>query len=197
MADYFTSNAPGSVVSVHVEGVREAVEVLKKLEFAARRRVVSAAVRAANAVIVKTARSLAPVGKTGLLKKQIRGSVKFQPGSGVVWGDIRSHATKAQRKRGGPNAGKYAHLVIGGTRPHSIEKGATGAMLALPSGFYSRVMHPGARPRPFMDQAANAAFREAINAFGWKMDQALAKEIEKVKQLGATRQALDVIRARF
>lgn len=194
---YFKANDPGSRVTVHIEGVEGALEVLKQLEFAARRRVVSAAVRASNAVVVKEAKSLAPVGKTGKLKKQIRGTVKMQPASGIVYGTIRSGATKAMRKKGVKSAARYAHLVIGGTKPHSIQKGDEGAMLALPGGYYTRLNHPGAKPRPFMEQAANQVFQAAINAFGFKLDEALAKEIEKVKHLGATRQAMAAIAARF
>jgi acyl-phosphate glycerol 3-phosphate acyltransferase len=61
---------------------------------------VSSATRAANAVIVKKAKALAPVGKTGKLKKQIRGTVKMQAASGIVSGTVRSGATKAQRGKG-------------------------------------------------------------------------------------------------
>ena len=51
MGDYFTS-APSSI-RVHIEGAAEAIEALKQLEYNARRRVVSAATRASNAVLVK------------------------------------------------------------------------------------------------------------------------------------------------
>lgn len=185
MSDYFLSNDPGSKVEVRIDGVAAAVEVLKTLEFAIRRRVVSAAVRAANAVIVREARQLAPVGATGLLKKQMRGTVKMQRASGIVYGTIRSGATKAMRKKGVKTAARYAHLVIGGTKPHSIQQGDQGPMLALPGGWYTRLWHPGAKPRPFMEQAANMAFQQAINAFEFKMDEALAKEIAKARKSGA------------
>jgi len=197
MADYFLPSTSGNIITTRIEGVKEATEALKQLEFAARRRVVSAAVRAANAVIVKEARHLAPVGKTGQLKKQIRGTVKMDRVSGVVRGEIKSSPTKKQRKPGVRFASKYAHMVIAGTKPHSIQKGAGGPMLQLPTGFYARLWHPGAKPRPFMEQAASTAFQAAVNAFGFKFDEALAKEIEKVKHLGATRQALATIAARF
>ena len=190
MSYYSTEHAK---ITLHLEGATTAHEGLTKLEYAARRRVVSAAVRAANSVVVKKARELCPVGKTGQLKKQLHGTVKQDRVSGTVYGYVRSSATKRQRKKGIVTAARYAHLVIGGTKPHSIEKGDELAMLKLPGGFYTRVNHPGAKPRPFMERAADAVFHDAIFAFAAKFDERLAVERAKVFQSAA----LSAIRGRF
>lgn len=188
MGSWFGSTPSGSRVTTHIVGADQAVEALKKLEFAARRRVVTSATRASNAVLVRAAREMSPVGKTGQLKKQIRGTVKFDRITGTVSGTIRSHATKKQSAKGIRTAARYAHLVIGGTRPHEIT--ASGDGLKTPAGFYRRINHPGAKPRPFMEEAANQYFQQAINAFGFQLDVALSREVAKLRQAGQAKAAL-------
>ena len=189
-----------SKVSIHIEGATTAVQSLKELEFAARRRVVSAAVRASNAVIVREAKKLAPED-TGLLKRSIRGSVKMDRASGRVYGSIRAKRSSAQKKKakeGDKNPARYAHLVIGGTKPHSIQKGDETAMLALPGGWFTRVWHPGIKPRPFMEQAASNAFQEAISDFSEKFEEKLVAECTKIYRANQAKEAaLNAIRDRF
>ncbi|NLX57284.1 MAG: hypothetical protein GXY58_19415 [Planctomycetaceae bacterium] len=169
-----------STITTRIVGADAAIKALQQLEFAARRRVVLAAVRASNAVIVREARSRAPVGKSGELKRQIRGTVKMDQISGDVRGESKSRATKRQRDSGVRFASRYAHMVIGGTKPHEITR-RDGGSLATPQGYYQRIQHPGAKPRPFMEQAADAAFQTAINAFGIKFGMAFLREAEKAR----------------
>lgn len=189
---YSSYTASPSAITTRIIGADTAIKALQQLEFAARRRVVSAAVRASNTVIVREARSRAPVGKTGELKRQIRGTVKMDQATGIVRGEIKSRATKRQRDSGVRFASKYAHLVIGGTKPHDIQR-KDGGSLATPQGYYQRVQHPGAKPRPFMEQAADAVFQQAINAFGVKFDIAFLKEVEKVRTMGALTQSFQAV----
>lgn len=194
-------NTPtSSKVSIHLEGATVAVESLKELEFAVRRRVVSAAVRASNAEIVREARKLAPVA-TGLLAKSIRGTVKMDRASGRVYGYVRAKRSAGQSKKakeGDKNPARYAHLVIGGTKPHSIQKGDKSEMLALPGGWYTRVWHPGIKPRPFMEQAASNVFPHAVRAFELKLEERLIVETTKIyKANQAKAAAVNAIAERF
>ena len=193
---YYTAPSPGRV-AVHIEGADFAVEALKQVEFAVRRRVLSAAVRAANAVVVREAKLLAPTGATGMLKKQIRGTVKFDPRGGLITGHVRSAATKKQRGKGIHNAARYAHLVIGGTKPHVIQRAEDGPALATPSGFYTRIQHPGSKPRPFMEQAADKCFREAVAHFESKLEERLNIEVQKIARQQTAAAALAAIGERF
>lgn len=177
---FYRSNDPGSQLEVRIDGADWAVEMLKQMEFAIRRRCLSAAIRAANAVMVKEARQRAPVGKTGMLKKQIRQGVKMYRDSGIVYGYIKSGARKKERKKGAETASRYAHLVMGGTNPHSIQKGDQAEMLKLPGGWYTKVQHPGAKPNPFMEEAAKASFKAAINAFESKLEERINVEQQKL-----------------
>lgn len=182
-------------VQVRIEGATVADKTLRDIEFAARRRVVSAAVRAGNAVIIREARNLAPV-RTGNLRRQIRGTVKMDRVSGRVYGYVRARATKAQRTKGVQSAARYAHLVVAGTKPHEIPARPRGAM-QLPGGFFTRVMHPGARPRPFMEQAASNVFSDAVRAFDFKFSERLIVEINKARAKNAAAGQLAAIKARF
>lgn len=192
---YGRESPHSATVSIHIEGATVAVQSLKDLEFAARRRVVSAAVRASNRAIVAEAKKLAPVG-TGLLRKQIRGTVQMDRSSGRVYGYVRARASTAQKTKGVTNAARYVHLVVGGAKAHAIER--KDKNLAVGTGFFTRVWHPGIKPRPFMEQAASAAFGQAISDFSEKFEEALVKETTKIYNANrAKAAAFAAIGARF
>jgi HK97 gp10 family phage protein len=195
---YGRESSATSKVSIHIEGATTAVQSLKELEFNARRRVVSAAVRASNAVIVREAKKLAPTD-TGLLQRSIRGTVKMDRVSGRVYGYVRAKRSAGQKKKakeGDKNPARYAHLVIGGTKAHEIKRDKGG--LAIGTGFYTRVWHPGIKPRPFMEQAASNAFQEAISDFSEKFQEALTKETTKIYNANRAKvAALSAIAERF
>lgn len=161
-------------MSVRVEGLEQAQTALKRLEYNARRRVVSAGVRAANAEAVKRARSAAPVDQ-GNLRRQIRASVRIDRKSGKVIGRVRPKATKTEKGKGHSKAAAYLHLVIRGTKPHGI-----GGPVVIGGQIVSRVQHPGARPNPFMDRAAQAAFTPSVAAFTRKFREKMEAETKKV-----------------
>lgn len=169
-------------VAAKLIGATAAIAVLRDLEFAARRRVVQAATRAASAVVVAEVRQEAPVGQTGQLRKQLKASLKFARSIGTVIATIRSKATKSQRTK--KTTAWYTRLVVGGTKPHDIHTSLAFA-LNTPHGFFRHVRHPGARPNPFMDRAAAASFSRAVDAFTAKFKEAMDKEIQKARR-GAT-----------
>lgn len=77
----------------------------------------------------------------------------------------------------------YAHLVEFGTKAHLISASRGGA-LSLPSGTYRVVHHPGAKPKPFMRPALDAAAVDNSPAFQAVGDYlALAIVKEQFKQL--------------
>jgi HK97 gp10 family phage protein len=173
-----------TTVSVKVTGVGQAVTNLKTLEYNARRRVVSAAVRAANAVVVRTAKTHAP-RKTGTLASSIRGSLKLERSTGSVVGTVTFKSTKAQKEKG--RDAWYAHIVIGGSKPHVIprqgrnKKGAR-RYAVIAGQPYSRAKHPGTKPNPFMERAAEAAFTPAVSAFERRFSEAMETEIRKLSK---------------
>jgi hypothetical protein len=169
-------------VKMHIEGADTAQRVLRHLQFAARRRVVTAATRAGCKEIVLIARRMAPV-RTGMMKRQISTSVKFDRIRGKVAGTVRVKRTRAMKRDDKRAAARYVHLVVGGARAHEIPRADAPEHVALRTqhGFFTRVQHPGMKPRPFMDQAANVGWRAAVAAFSAKFDEALLKEEAKAK----------------
>lgn len=155
-------------VRVSVEGIDRAVRNLHTLERKMIRRIVSSGVRAADKEIVTEARLLAPV-RTGALRRSIRASVKMDRVRGAVVGTIQSKSTKSMKRKG--QDAYYAHMVVGGTRPHDI-KHAT-----FEGRTYAVVHHPGAKPNPFMERAARHVFARAVNAFNKAFNEKLNIEV--------------------
>lgn len=178
------------LVSVKIEGLQEAKETLKKLSYAIRRRVVLAAVRAANAVIVSSARREAPYLR-GALSKSIRGRAKLNRNTGTVEGLVRFKSSKSQKKKG--IDAYYGHMVIGGTKPHPIpDPTARKAKrvkvelykrkyVAFGGKVYSRVSHPGSKPNSFMERVGANHSRAAVEAFEKKLGEQVEIEIQKAK----------------
>ena len=165
-------------VSVRVEGIDQAIRSLRTIDYNARRRVASAGVRAGNRVFVKAARSAAPK-RTGVLAKSIRGSVKLDRSAGTLRGTVASKATRAQKKKG--HDSYYAHMVIGGAKPHAIPKSRRG-VIAIGRKVYRRVQHPGTRPNPFLEQVATREFNNAVRAFEKAFGEKLEKEITAARE---------------
>lgn len=165
---------------VRLEGASTANRILKDLEFKVRRRIVTAAVRAGCRELIKEVRARCPVDR-GHLKKQFRTSVKMQRATGQVIGKVKPKPTKGQRAKGQGHAGRYLHFVVGGTKPHQIPKPGRQAVMLVGGQPYSRIDHPGARPRPFMDEAARFGMPHAMRAFTLKMDERMRKELLKIR----------------
>lgn len=66
-----------------------------------------------------------------------------------------------------------AHLVEFGTQPHNITA-KFGGMLSFLNILRKTVMHPGARPHPFMRPALDSQARNAVNATAEYMKTRLA-----------------------
>jgi hypothetical protein len=57
----------------------------------------------------------------------------------------------------------YAHMVLGGTKPHVIKARPRG-VLRFAGVVYRSVQHPGSRPNPFVERAIAASGHTAIEA---------------------------------
>jgi len=163
-------------VSMRVRGIEKAMHNLRTLEYRAQRRVVMASVRAANQALVKVSRGYAP-RLSGAMAKGIRGSARLDRARGAVVGKVRVKATKSMRRKG--QNPYYAHMVIGGTKPHVIPKRPRG-VVAFGGRVYRTVHHPGSKGNDFFERAARVAFPQAVDKFEKKLGQALEKEIAKL-----------------
>lgn len=164
--------------SMELKGAKEAIANLNSLDKKGTRRVVNAGVRAASKPVLATARFMVPV-KTGGLKASLRvTSTRLDRATGTVTMTVAvGQQLKRMAKKG--QSAFYAHMVSGGTRPHVIRSRRAGA-LHFGDQFAKTVMHPGSRPNPFMERAAEAAFQAAVGAFAKAFDAKMTEEIAKL-----------------
>lgn len=162
-------------VTARVEGIANAIRTLRNLEQKARRRVVSASVRAGVNVMKATAMGMTPI-KTGTLRRSVRASMNMDRRTGTVTGKVAAgKVTKSQAKKG--LTAYYAHMVHGGTKPHVIT--ARHGALGTPQGPRTTAQHPGARANPWMERAGGASFAAAIKAFTDAFAAKMQEEINK------------------
>jgi HK97 gp10 family phage protein len=90
--------------------------------------------------------------------------------SGALAGTIRVFTRKRGKEiSAGVRVGNrkkgifYAHMVMGGTKPHII-KARAGGWLGFGGIVVRRVQHPGTKPQPFMEEAINFSRYNAFQA---------------------------------
>jgi HK97 gp10 family phage protein len=195
----------GVVVSMRMTGQKEALAKLQELDVKGRRRVVTKAVRAANKVLMAGARGLAPT-LSGALRDSLYSSIKYYSKTGSVVGRVslgKLTAAKA-KKRGTGREIPYWQFVVRGTPPHDIPQGFKSFQarysqnapsksegqfwedvrgkraIAIAGKPLAGVLHPGARPRPFMLIAIAKVRQHAVDdfqqAFADKMDEEVRKK---------------------
>jgi hypothetical protein len=160
---------------MEIRGADYASKALRDIEIKLAKNIVRSAVMAGARVVVKQARAMAPV-KTGQLRRQIRASSRTIGVSGIIRATVKQRSTKKEREK--KLYAKTGHLIVGGTRPHTIPKDS-GDRVAVRGQVYSRVKHPGSKPYPFFEMAAQAVWKQSINAFSDKLDQRLLAEVAK------------------
>lgn len=151
-------------------GLKELQEFLNALPEKLRRNVMRTAMKRGANVLREDAKSRVPVaaankrnaklygGYMGALRASIRSGTRIKR-DGTVVGYVR-----AGGKRNGADT-YYAKWVEYGTRPHEI--GEPGQVLFINGNrVFAPVMHPGAKPKPYMRPALDAKHGEAVVAVG-------------------------------
>jgi len=144
----------------YVHGVEEELKKLLDFPVQVEKKIVRGAVRAAAQVVRKAAMLRAPVG-AGISHKgasaSLRDTIRVSTG-------IRGKIVKAAVRVGDRKKGVfYAHMVIGGTKPHIIKARVHGA-LGFGGIVRQVVQHPGARAQPFLAEADAASRDEALRS---------------------------------
>ena len=157
----------GKIFDVQVRGIQQATSNLKKLDQKIRRSIVSKGVRAGSKPIREAAKRLAPVD-SGNMRRSIRTSVRWLRGKGSVLGVTKPKSTKGQKKKG--IDAWYAHILIGGAKPHNLNNRNSGHWTARPKPDwadhpYSSINHPGIKGNNWMWRAARQSFAKAVKAF--------------------------------
>lgn len=170
--------------TAHVKGLAELDKMLKQLPEKIEKNIMRSAMRAGAKVIMLEAKQLAPVappssknqkqysGYAGALRDSIRVSTP-------KLSEIKRGTVAASVKVGGKQKGKtanayYARWVEYGTAAHYI-KAKKGGSLSFGGIFAKGVLHPGAKPNPFMRPAADNASQAALMAIGQKIKSRLTK----------------------
>lgn len=164
----------------YVKGLADLQAALDQLPAKLEANVMRGALRAGAKVIQDEARRLAPVappneenrrlygGYEGLLRDSIRISVRLKRGTVVA-------SVRAGAKLKGGGDSYYARWVEYGTAAHAIHAtGNRGALLIAGGKVITSVMHPGAKPRPFLRPAMDGKARAAVEAAGEYIRKRLA-----------------------
>ncbi|HBH37617.1 MAG TPA: hypothetical protein DDX06_04450 [Curvibacter sp.] len=131
----------------YVNGAQEVQAQLLAYPAKVEQRVVRNALAAGARVVRDAAKAEAPV-RSGKLRGSIRVSTKARKGqvtAGVRVGNLKTGVF-------------YAHMVLGGTKPHSIVP-RRGKGLKVGNVPRRRAEHPGARPDDFMGRAKSSIGR--------------------------------------
>ena len=140
----------------YLAGVEETTKALLEFPLKFEMRATRKALRAAGNVMKAAIKPLVPVGK----------GIAHKDASSDLVGTLRVSTAKrgktlhATVKIGDRRKGVfYAHMVLGGTKPHVI-KAKPGGALNLLGVIRKRVQHPGSKPNDLMERG-NIAAREA------------------------------------
>lgn len=150
----------------YLHGVETEIQKLRDFPAKVEGNVIRGAVRAAASYMRKAILPYVP-RVTGALAKTLRVSSGMKKG-----------VAKAAIKVGDAKKGVfYADMVLGGTKPHLIRgRKPEGGGLAFGGLVRRSVQHPGAKPKPFLDEG-NATARDGSFAAAFQYAD------ERVKQL--------------
>jgi len=136
------------------------------------------AMRAAGRPIASEMKKLAPMGKTGELKRSITVRVYRVAHGGSGTGKVHARVRIGPSARKGRIGGRYAHLVELGTkagtrisRKKEFRIFGEGAIKEV-----SRIDHPGSRPQPFIRTAFDNKYEKANK----KIREKLLKEFDAI-----------------
>ena len=183
---------------IHVKGLQDLHKLLQMLPAKIEANVLRGALYAGAKVIRDEAKQLAPVapptgknrrlykGYAGALRDSIRAGAMVDRKAGKVYAYVRAGSHGKTRKGKGADA-YYARWVEYGTAAHVIRARAGGPSASVLNRRMKRgslrigdayvgasVMHPGARPRPFLRPALDSKAREAVVAAAVYMRKRLA-----------------------
>ena len=135
----------------YVHGAVEAIALLNQFPVEMEVKIARAGLRRMGEVVAQAIRFRVPT-RTGLLAGTVRVTTRKRGK------EISAGVRIGNRKKGI----FYAHMVLGGTRPHQITARGNGALRILGGIIVKKIQHPGARANPFVEQAQVAA---RYNAF--------------------------------
>ncbi|MGP1675928.1 MAG: HK97-gp10 family putative phage morphogenesis protein [Burkholderiales bacterium] len=143
----------------HIKGLSDLNKFLQDLPVKLEKNILRSALRAGAKVMQTQAKANVPV-QSGDLKKSIKIGTRAR--GGRVTASVKTKLW-------------YAKWVEYGTRAHNIAAKKNG-WLSFMGIFAKEVMHPGAKPHPFLRPALDATASAAVIAVGEKIKSRLTKE---------------------
>lgn len=141
--------------------------MLDDLPMVIQKRVIKGSLRRGALAIKKGVKSIAPTGRTGVLKR----SIKVRSGRGLIAQVFADGGNKSKT-----NDGWYAHLLERGVQPHSVAKGASVRRGKLQD---KGIQHTGFKGRRFMERGAESSMPQAINGFAKRFEELILRELKK------------------
>lgn len=160
-------------IDFSIQGADQLDRMLQELPRAVSKRIARNSIRAGARVVVAEAKDLVEK-KTGKLRRAIKVRAVKQKQSNLV------EVTAGVK---GPEGG-LAHLVEFGTAQHRITPKKKGGVLAFQSGgetrFAAEVLHPGAKPKPFLRPAADNKAVEVVAKVAETIGTGIEREAAKL-----------------
>lgn len=157
----------GIRTNLKIEGDKQLAVLLYELPRRAQKKALKQAVTAGATPIVKAVRRLVPT-TSGLLKKSVTKKVKSYSGGNAI-ALIGANADLAGTYQGMNRIPKYYwHLVLGGTKPHSIKTA---------SGSYQ---HPGSKAQNALQEGFDATKAQSQTKMEEKLKTVIEKEAAKL-----------------
>jgi len=185
----------GDLFNFSVAGVKELTNSLDKLGPKVEVKVLRGAVNFGLTPLVTRAKSTVTARGHGGLEESLGKRMKVYKSTGWVYGMVGARARKGMRDIKGEWGGtrtaipsKYAHIVEGGSKPHTLKAGQqrVGAKLGLKRLLGGgRIQHPGTKATHFLKRSFRAVKPKMEERFVKK----LGKGIEKAAAEAAKRAA--------
>ncbi|MBY0455257.1 MAG: HK97 gp10 family phage protein [Burkholderiaceae bacterium] len=157
---------------INIRGLKELQELLNTLPAKIEKNILRSALNQGSKVIAAQAKQNASV-KSGFMKGRIhvtnKATKKQRQGTGTVQSFVRVGSSK---QKWGVKDAWYGRLVENGTKRHLI----TGSHLNIGGKFVGKIIHPGAKARPFLRPAFESESSAAVSAVAAHIKKRLTKE---------------------
>lgn len=175
--------ANGIKTEIHLDGMKELATFLDQLPKRSAKKALRSAVTAGAAPIAKAAKAEAP-DQSGTLKRAQSKKVKVYPNGNavaIIGANKATTGTFNGRKR---VPAFYMHLVLQGTKPHSLARGASARRKAVRTAVLHAItgarMHPGAKANDFLTRAVHETQAESKRLMEEKMRDVVTSEAAKL-----------------
>lgn len=163
------------LTTLKTSGLANLEKALAELGKQSGMKALTGALRDAAKPIIKEARSIAPKGNTGDLKKGIKSEVFRGKGKTDSVATIQIGFNK--------KTAWYGQILERGAKKHKIRrKGKSGGPLKINDGFAYEVSHPGTKSIPMLSRSFDSKYKEALQILTKRLRERII--LEAIKKYG-------------